>query len=187
MRISTIVVVILRLFSLYWLASFVIALLGAVALVNVSAMTRTTGGMKWMFLLPLLVPFAYLLLSVLTWIFASRISTKVVGGINEELGASTIGPSELYSVGILVTGLYFFLSYLGGSISWLHYLVVNKAGDALVSGSEEVSLYDVSSQILPCAAGVYFAVYSRRFGRRLALQGKPAEQVVPPKSDRAGG
>lgn len=114
MGLSAIVVVVLRLFALYWGASFLFGILGLMGLVDLSP----------------------------------------------------IGPAELYTAAILVTGLQFFLSDLGGTVGWLYYLAANNAGDDLLKGRQGLSLFDVSQQLLPCAGGIYLVVFSRKFGRR---------------------
>ena len=110
----------------------------------------------------------------------------MVRGLDSDVAVGKIEPENLYALGLLFVGLYFFLSYLGGSLGWLHYLAANQAGDVMIQGEEGLSLYDVISQVVPCAGGLYFALLSDRFGRRLAGNNK-GEQGVPAKSDRSGG
>ena len=117
---------------------------------------------------PFLLPLGHIVFGAIAWFGSGRIAKKVVRDVDFEVAMGEIDPANLYSVGFLVVGLYFFLSYLGGSLGWLHYLALNQAGDALTRGENDLSIYEVVSQMVPCAGGLYFALLSGQFGRRLA-------------------
>ena len=175
MNFSSLVVVVLRLFGLYWFAAFAIGLVGSLGLVNFSATSGLSGMSKFLPLLVLLTPSVYLVLGILVWVFARKIALLVSGDVDFKMGSPNFVREDLYATGLLVLGVYFFLSHLGRSLNWLYYLAVNKAGDELLYGGGTVSFYDVFSQVIPCAAGLYFAIFCRRFGRRLSRKDATAE------------
>ena len=195
MRLSSITVIILRLFGLYWFAAALLGFVGvlsglAVMLEQFKELAEygdDVGIRRMLLITPLLTPIGYLILGLIAWFASGKIAKRVVREVDSDVAMKDFGPANLYAVGLLVVGLYFFLTYLGGSLGWLHYLAANQAGDALMHGEGGLSIYEVISQIVPCAGGLYFALLSGRFGRRLARKSELGEQSVPPKSDRAGG
>ena len=190
MRLSSITVIVVRLFALYW---FTAALFGSVSLIGVLSYATTLNSEEndwnwqgWILALsPILTPLAYLVFGLIAWFAAERIAKKVVRGVDSKFEVGPINPANLYSFGILIVGLYFFLTYLGGTFGWLHYLAVNQAGENLIQGEDDLSIYDVISQIVPCIGGLYFALLSERFGARLAPKQQQSEQnenQEPPSS-----
>lgn len=175
MKLSLLVAVFLRLFAIYWLVACIVGMMGALGIAGLYSGTGATGGLQ--FALQFARPVAYGVLATLAWLFAGGISRRVTGATDPELALSEIGPGNLYTLGILGMGLYFALTHLGGTINWLHYLAANDAGDDLIQGVGGLSLYDVTSVLIPFAAGVALSILSPKIGRRLASFGgvSPAE------------
>lgn len=173
MRLFTITVIILRLFGLYWFTASllgIVGFLGGLALMLDQLSEFGDGDLLQSLLLftPLLTSLGYLILGGIAWFSSGKIAKRVVRDLDSEVVMGEVGPANLYALGLLVVGLYFFLSYLGGSLGWLHYLAANQAGDDLIQGEGGLSIYDAISQVVPCAGGLYFALLSGQFGRRLA-------------------
>ena len=188
MRLFSVTIIILRLFAVYWfVAAFFggLSFLGAVGLLveQISELGDEYAMNKLLALTPMLTPLMYLVFSLVAWFAAGKIAKRIVRGVDCEFEVREVSPANLYALGILVVGLYFFLTYLGGSLGWIHFLAVNQAGDALIQGENGLSIYEVISQAVPCVAGLYFAVFSERFGRRLASVSEKVEQVTEHKSD----
>lgn len=182
MYLSSIVVVVLRLFGLYWFTAFVINLAAAFGMMNFSLSTGLSGVGRILIFAPFLTPAAYLLLALLTWIFAKRIAKKVSDDVEFEVKNSNFGVEHLYGVGLLVCGCYLFFTNLGGTVNWLHYLAANQAGDDLLYGREGLAMYDVVERLAPCAGGLYLALYSGRFGTRLARSHHSTKSSSPSES-----
>lgn len=184
MRLSSIVVIVLRLFAVYWAAAFLINFVGVLALTGFSLREGETIWETLSLLSPMLPSAIYLLLAILAWVFSGKLARRVTKDVDGEIAMSEIRTENLYAFGILLVGLSSFLTHLGGSLSWLYYLAVNQAGDALLKEEEGLSLYDVASQFIPCAAGLYFAILSPKFGRRLAgLNPGPGQTENQDESD----
>lgn len=182
MYLSSIVVVVLRLFGLYWVTAFVISLMTAFGRLSYSLSNGLGGVTRFLVFYPFLTPAAYLLLALLTWIFAKRIAEKVSGDVEFEVKNSNFGVEHLYGVGLLVCGCYLFFTNLGGTVNWLHYLAANQAGDDLLYEREGLAMYDVIERLVPCAGGLYLALYSGRFGTRLARSHHSTKSSSPSES-----
>ena len=162
LRSSTVVAILLRLFAIYWAVQGVLMIPNAV-------MTDTIGrGLaNWIpTLAHIMTPVLYGFLAFLAWIFAGAIATKVAGQGDPAVPFLQISRGDLFAFGLLVLGLYFFLSYLGTSITWLHYLAINGTSHDASEGRN--TMYDLAIQLIPCAAGLLMAITSAKFGRRLA-------------------
>lgn len=162
MRSSTVVAIMLRLFAINWAIQ-------ALLMIPVAVMTFTIGRgpADWLpTMANFMTPVLYGFLAFLSWIFAGAIATKVAGQGDPVVPFLQISRGDLFAFGLLVLGLYFFLSYLGSSINWLHYLAINGTGDGGTGDSN--TMYELSTQLIPCIAGLLMAVTSTRFGQKLA-------------------
>jgi hypothetical protein len=171
MRSSTVVAITLRLFAIYWVVQGVLMIPNAL-------MTGTLGGSLsgWLpTLANLLAPILYGFLAFLSWIFAGAIATKVAGQGDPAIPLLQISRGDLFAFGLLVLGLYFFLNYLASSINWLHYLAI-KGPESTKTGDPN-TMYELSSQLIPCVAGLLMAITSTNFGQKLA--GKRGVEPTP--------
>ena len=169
MKLSILVVVVLRIFAIVWAVRFCVGMIGAL---GVSGIITSRGGLDLLQIaIQFAVPVFFGLFAILAWMFAGAISRRVVGAVDSEIRFSDVTPENLYTLGLLGLGLYYALGYLAGTINWLHYLAANRAGSALAAGTDGLSLYDVTSVMIPFAAGVAIAVLSPRLGAKLARAG----------------
>lgn len=171
MKLSILVIIILRLFAITWAVRCGTGLIGTLGLPGLM-----TSGVRIDLLqmaLQFAVPTFYGLFAILAWIFAEAISRRVVGAVDLPLGFGEIRPENLYTLGLLGMGLYYALANLAGTINWLHYLAANRAGQTLLEGEKGLSLYEVSSVMIPFAAGTVIAVLSPKLGRKLARSMSP--------------
>ncbi len=154
-----------------WAVRFWIGVLGALGM---SGIMSPGGGLN---LLQIAIQFAapvfYGLFALLAWIFAGTIARRVTGAVDSELRFSDVTPENLYTLGLLGMGLYYALGNLAGTINWLHYLAANGAGQAMLDGTDGLSLYEVTSVMIPFAAGAAVAVLSPKMGAKLARAGTP--------------
>jgi hypothetical protein len=166
MRASYIVSIIIRLFAVQWAAQ---ALIAIVAVFGYSATLRHPGEdiiFLWMQLLA--APLSYIALAVGSWLLAGFIAIRVVSDRDPELRIITISALELYTFGLILIGMMSFLSHLAPMMNWIHYLVMNRAGEALMHGKDGLSFYDVTKEVIPCLGGLALAIYSPKIGDRFA-------------------
>lgn len=78
---------------------------------------------------------------------------------------------NLYTLAILGFGLYYAIGHLADTLNWIHYLILNRAGQALVNQEGGLSLYDVTSKMIPCVAGAALAILSPKIAKRLVSAG----------------
>jgi hypothetical protein len=172
MKLSILVIVVLRLFAITWAVRCGAGLISTLGLSRIMPVGVSAAPLQ--VALQFAVPVFYGLFAVLAWNFAESISRRVVGAVDSELGFSEVRPENLYTLGLLGMGLHYALANLAGTINWLHYLAANRAGQTLLEGEEGLSLYEVSSVMIPFAAGAVIAVLSPKLGRKLARSMTPA-------------
>jgi len=176
MKLSIVGIVVLRLFAIGWAVRCVVGVLGAAGVLGV----MPSGDLMldvMQVVVRFAVPTAYGIFAVVAWLFAAGISRRVVGATDPEMGFGELRAEDLYGVGILVIGLYFALGHLAESINWLHYLVANEAGQALLDGRDDLSLYELTTVVIPCAVGAALACLAPKLGRKLARSIAPAARV----------
>jgi hypothetical protein len=180
MKLSLLVIVVLRLFALWCGVLFVFGLLTGLGMAGV--LSSGGGADLLQLVVPLVKPVVHGIFAVVAWIFSESIARRVVGGIDVEVGLAQIQPENLYALGFLGVGLYHALVNLASTVNWLHYIVVNKAGQALVNGQDGLSLYEVTSVMFPCVAGTAVAMLSAKLGRRLArsIDAREAGSTINP-------
>ena len=166
LRSSTVVAIILRLFAIYWAAQALLHLA-----VDLSAYLSSSVSLAWQNLIPtFLMPVLYGILAMLAWIFAGALAAKASGPQDPAVPLRQLERADIYGFGILIIGLYFFLIHIGPSINEIHYL-------ALVKQDPERGFYELTSQLIPCVAGLALAIGSPRLGRKLAS--KTADPAAP--------
>ncbi|GHC47858.1 hypothetical protein [Roseibacillus persicicus] len=161
MKLSHILIIFLRVFAINWL------LVGFFRLfVSIPMLTS-----NWLSAFYLAGPGVYFLAALLAWIFAVKIAKVLIGRADCDVQmAKEITPAMLFSTAFLGIGLYFFLTYLGGSLNWLHYLAITQAGHDLMTTAvdEDSNFYSLTSSLIPCLAGLALAACSPKLGRKLA-------------------
>jgi hypothetical protein len=169
-----VVAIILRLFAIYWLVS------GLVSLLTALGSLAGFGHLGWMsFGLVLLMPVAYLLLSLVTWIFAGRIAEKVTGASDPALPVAAISRGDLYGFGLLVTGLWYFLSHLGSALVGLHQLALHRGIDPMLLDGAGSPVHAALRSLVPCLAGMTVALCSPALGRKIVAKAPPDKPALP--------
>lgn len=177
MRASIIVTIVLRLFAVQWAVTGVVSLLG---ILGYSTTFPSDSEAQVVYRLQILaVPVSYMVLALAAWFFAASVAKRVVPSSDPELGMIGISARDLYGLGILVVGITAFLSHLATMLNWFHYLILNRAGEALMQGRNGLSFYDVTKEVVPCVGGAILAFASPKIGARLARTGgnQDAEQA----------
>ena len=164
---STIVAIVLRLFAIYWAATGIIV---AVSLLGIGLSTTPLAEVvayQWFQMLA--APVWYLLLACGAWFFASSIAKRVVPAADAEIGCIEIKARDLYGFGLLLIGVFTFLSYLGPAFSVICRVILDRSGDALAQGQNGRAVFDLGKEVIPCVVGALIACASPKLGARLAI------------------
>ena len=164
-HISSVIAVLLRLTAIYWLVAAVVAVIGSLGAIIIPWISGYGNPMNTILFLAL--PGSYTGMAAAAWFAASKIATLVVAGSDPEIHIREVTSADLYTLGLLVIGAYFFILNLGGMINWSHYLILNRAGEELMRNQGSLSLYEVSSVVIQCVVGAALAVMSPKLGQRL--------------------
>lgn len=116
MKLSTIIVIVLRLYAIYWVVSGISALAAAIPIW--SAFAQKLGPEFSKSLGPIQafeyygIPSLMIIVAVILWFFANGISARVVEGHETTLSFSSLTKTDLYHFAFVFLGLYFVLSSL---------------------------------------------------------------------------
>lgn len=169
MKLSTLVAVVMRLFAIYWSVACVVGILSSIGMVSIMFQGRTPDVLQAA--LQFTAPVIYGTMAFLAWIFADAISARVVGENDPKLQFNQVTTENFYTLGVLGFGLYYAIGHFAATVNWIHYLILNRAGQALVNQEGGLSLYNVTSEIIPCVAGAAIAILSPKIGNRLVSAG----------------
>lgn len=118
MPLSSIVVIVIRLFALNWILTSVLVLLSATAY-------RASDERH---LFAVLIPYApgglLLIFAATLWFLASVVARFVSRGVDTTVNVGGLSRSNLYSFAFVFLGLYFVLSSIGDVINWIHYFAI---------------------------------------------------------------
>ncbi len=166
MRLSTLVIVLFRVFAVYWMIS---AVLGLLASIHPIAVYSGIGGRDILYLLSMLTfPGFYLCLGILGWVFAASLSRKAVGQIDPTIELSGVNIEHLYALVILGFGLYFFLDHLSLAIFQISEATMKSRIGITQLGHPEPVQSQLLSHLAPCGIGIVLALFSSKLGKKLA-------------------
>ena len=158
MPLSSIVVIVMRLFALNW---FVIAL----PLLLPAAAARVSHESSMFALLMPYVPGVLLLIfAVGLWTLSSPIARLVTRGVNSRVGIGGLSRSDLYSFAFVFLGLLFILSSFPDVINWIHYFATAPHSAPDPRGQ---NFYQLTRPCLTFAAGVVSLVGAPRWTKKL--------------------
>ena len=169
MPLSSIVIVVLRLFAIQMVgSSFHMALTFAAE----TAKERAHSPNYWV---AFLVPAALFLFALLEWCFAPVIARLVTRRHDREVALGTLSPLDLYSFAFVFLGLYFVLTSVAPALNWLHYFLITSA--AGTQSESQSSFYNAAAHLVTLIAGVFTLLFARRWARRLVAQEQRNETV----------
>jgi hypothetical protein len=128
-------------------------------------------------------PAALLAFAFLEWWLAPTISRLVTRHHDAEVALGTLSPLDLYSFAFVFLGLYFILSSVPPTLTWLHYPLSRSAIGS--TGESQSSFYRLASPLLSLIAGVFALVPARRWARRLLAQDSETSLVRPHRLEPA--
>lgn len=167
---STIVLIIMRLFSVQWLVQGLGML--AMGFVEISQMNESRGG--WFAAARFIPSLGVLLCSVIAWIAAPFLARFIARKYDAPVAVSGLSLQDLYSFAFVFLGLYFVLSSLADVLNWLHYALAVAASRGDFDPERNKSLYGLSRPLITLVAGCVCLVSGRRWARKLCDTGKEA-------------
>ena len=160
MPLSSIVVIVLRLFALYWLFD---------ALPRFASAAMTPLGRERS-LSSVLAPYAPAVLLVIfatgLWILARAIGRLVSRGVDASVSIGGLTRADLYSFAFVFLGLYFILSSFADVINWIHYFVTVSHNDPAHNPHVE-NLYQLTRPCLTFVAGLVALIGAPHWTKKL--------------------
>ena len=158
MPLSSIVVIVIRLFALNWLLTAVPLLLSA-------ATTPLPHERHLSAVLMLYAP-AVLLLIVAAglWILTPAIARFVSRGVDTSVSIGSLSRSDLYSFAFVFLGLFFILSSFADVINWIHYFASASHSTPDPRGQ---NFYQLTRPCLTFVAGVVSLIGAPRWTKKL--------------------
>lgn len=158
MPLSSIVVIVIRLFALNWLVSAVPLLLTA-AMTPLPHQRDLSAG-----LIPYAPAVLLLVLAAVLWILARAIARFVSRGVDTSVSMASLSPSDLYTFAFVFLGLFFMLSSFADAINWIHYFATVSRQDPT---RDPHYLYQFTRPCLTFVAGSISLLGARRWAKKL--------------------
>jgi hypothetical protein len=166
MPLSSIVVIVIRLFALNWLFTAVPLLLSAAATplpherrLSVVLTPYAPGGLLLIFAAGL-------------WILTPAIARLVSRGVDTSVSIGSLSRSDLYSFAFVFLGLFFILSSFADVINWIHYFAT---GSHSTPDPRAQNFYQLTRPCLTFVAGVVSLVGAPRWTKKLVAHDQKSE------------
>jgi len=159
MPLSSIVVIVIRLFALNWVLTAIPMLLSAVA--TPQPHDGSGDGLSTLYALPVLL----LIFAAVLWIFARATARLVSRGVDSTLNIGTLSRADLYSFAFVFLGLFFILSSFADVINWIHYFTVSREDPT--HDPHIKNFYQLTRPFVTLALGVVSLVGARRWTKML--------------------
>ena len=167
MPLTSIVVIVVRLFSLYWLVE------GLTSSVVVASMTTFSYHTNYWNYGP---PAAYLVAAVLTWLNAPLISRLVTPRPDSTVNVGGLTRHDLYCFAFVFLSLYFILGFIGQALDWIYHLGVTAKHAPENDPARESEFYQLTQSVIPVLAGVFCIAMSSRLAKRLVAAQRKDEE-----------
>ncbi len=160
MPLSSIVVIVIRLFALNWLFS-------ALPWLASAASTPLPYERRLLVVLAPYVPAVLLLiLAAGLWILTPSIARLVSRNVDTSVSIGGLSRADLYSFAFVFLGLYFILSSFADVINWIHYFIKVSHRDPARDPHDE-NLYQLTRPCLTFAAGLVSLIGTPRWTKKL--------------------
>jgi hypothetical protein len=170
MPLSSIVVIVLRLFALNWFATAIPLFLSAAAI-------GSPGERR---LLSLLLPYApavlLLILAVVVWLLAASVARLVSRGVDTSVSIGSLSRADLYSFAFVFLGLFFVLSSFADVVNWLHYFATVSREDPRYDLRVQ-NLYQLTRPFITLALGLVLLIGAPRWTKKLVAHDQKAHQA----------
>jgi hypothetical protein len=167
MPLSSIVLIVVRLFALSWLLQALALIASAIAVPlpyrHYMSATLIHYG-----------PAVFLaILAIFLWILAPAVARFVSGGFDASVNMGSLSRSDLYSFAFVFLGLFFILSSFADVINWIHYFAV--APEDLRHDPRIQNFYKLTRPCLTLAAGLVSLIGAPRWTRKLISHDRRSE------------
>lgn len=172
MPLSSIVVIVARLFALNWLLQAVVLL--ATTLTSALAFPSHQAGSAFTILINYAPGMVLIILAFFLWILAPAVARFVSRGFDISVGVGGLSRSDLYSFGFVFLGLFFILSSVGDVINWIHYFT--ESHDDPRHDPRIQNFYQLTRPCLTLAAGLISLVGAPRWTKKLMSRDQKVER-----------
>ncbi len=167
MPLSSIVLIVVRLFALNWL-------LQAVALIATAIAVPLPGSHYASAVLVHYGPAAVLaIIAIFLWMLAPAVARFVSRGFDASVNMGSLSRSDLYSFAFVFLGLFFILSSFADVINWIHYFAVSP--EDLRHDPRVQNFYKLTRPCLTLAAGLVSLLGAPRWTKRLVSRDRKSE------------
>jgi hypothetical protein len=167
MLVSTIVLIVVRLFSIQWLVQ-------GLSMLAVSFSEQAYASNDSLRFLRFLPPVSLIVLSVIGWIVAPCLSVRIPGQQNVSLPVTGLSLRDLYCFAFVFLGLYFSLGSVADVLNWLHYSMLASLGHDF-DPARKISLYALSRPLITFLAGLICIFSGRGWASKLSDHEAKAE------------
>ncbi len=164
MLVSTIVLIIVRLFVIQW------TLQGLTSLALIQVDASTNGGFGYhpsARIIPALILFGA---AVFGWLVAPSFSRWAAGRQETTVAINGLTREDLYAFGFTFLGLYFMLQSLGNLVSWFHYALSVAATRGDWDPERKQSLYGFAKVLITMLAGFVCFISGHKWARKMCQQ-----------------
>jgi len=172
MPLSSIVVIIARLFALNWLLQAVVLL--ATTLASTLAFPSHQERPAFVNLMNYSPGLFLIVLAFFLWILAPAVARLVSRGFDINVNVGGLSRSDLYSFGFVFLGLFFILSSVGDVINWVHYFT--ESHDDPRHDPRIQNFYQLTRPCLTLVAGLVSLIGAPRWTRKLISRDQKAER-----------
>ena len=173
MRLTAIVTIVLRIYSLVWLIEGIVQCLTTIIHVHqgfgISGTAFTVYGI-WA---------VWIVMAIVVFFLSQPIARIAVPPPNEEVNVGTLTRYDLYCFAFTFLGLYFFLSSIGDAINALHYYIVAAHAPREELAQQTETFYRLTRPLLTSVAGVATLLLAPKLAHKLSSARRP---TFPPES-----
>ena len=160
MPLTSIVTIVLRLFSVSWFLQGFFLL--SSALRDVARFWGLSGN-YWM----LVPPTVFLVGAIFLFMWSKLLARMVTPHLNPEVAISSLTQYDLYCFAFTFLGLYFALSSIADTLNWLHYFLSTMRDTHEGNPQRADAFYDLSRPLITLFAGGACLLFAPRCARKL--------------------
>ena len=169
MPLSSIVVIVIRLFALNWLLTAIPLLLSAAATTPLPPRSDLSAALMAYVPAVLLLTFAAIM-----WMVARAVARFVSRGVDTSVSMGSLSRSDLYSFAFVFLGLYFILSSFADVINWLHFFATaSPGGDGHAARSQNP--YQLARPCVTLALGFVSLLGAPRWTSKLVARDQKSQ------------
>jgi hypothetical protein len=170
MPLSSIVVIVIRLFALNWLFS-ALPLFASAAMTPLPPERRLPAA-----LVPYLPAVLLVIFAAGLWILTPGIARLVSRGADTSVNIGGLSRADLYSFAFVFLGLYFILSSFADVVNWIHYFATVSHNDPIRNPRVE-NLYQLTRPCLTFVAGMVSLIGAPRWTKKLVSHDQRTQRV----------